>query len=599
MPEEKSSSPSDVGFEVSFHHRRKHGLALATESSREPPAWPILFLVDADAEARERIATALTRRFGADYEVRAAGTESEGLAMLAQLGNDGARVALIAADLALTGDEGGITFLERAHVIHPHASRMLLVAMDRRGTRMPFESLAALRRATALNRIDFWVVKGGFSPEEWLYLRVQEALSTWTRLHGPHHEVMRVVGDPWSPRSHELRETMTRNTIPYGFYESESARGRELIAAHRVDVARLPAVILHDGSVVHEPTVVDIAHALGVDTRPSSQVYDLVIVGAGPAGLAAALYGASEGLRTVVVEDRAIGGQAGTSSMIRNYLGFPRGISGGDLVFRAWEQALLFGAEFVFTQRAIGLASRNGLNAVTLSGGDAVLGRALILASGVEYRRLGVPSLDRWTGAGVFYGAAGTQASALAGEPVCVVGGANSAGQAALHLSEFASHVTLIVRGAALDAGMSDYLVRQIQVTSNIEVRLRSRIVDGHGAGRLASLELENAEDRRETIPSTAVFVMIGAEARTDWLDPSIRRDDHGFVLTGRDLPPDACAIERSPLPFETSMPGVFAVGDVRHGSIKRVAEAVGEGSVAVGSVHQYLARSQPSADRA
>jgi thioredoxin reductase (NADPH) len=559
---------------------------------------PVLFLVDADAEARERIATALTRRFGADYEVRAAGTESEGLALLEQLGNDGARVALIAADLALTGDEGGITFLERAHVRHPHASRMLLVAMDRRGTRMPFDSLSALRRATALNRIDFWVVKAGFSPEEWLYLRVQEALSTWTRLHGPHHEVVRIVGDPWSPRSHELRETLSRNTIPYGFYPFDSERGRELIAAHRVDTARLPAVILFDGSVIHEPTIVDIAHAVGVDTQPSSQIYDLVIVGAGPAGLAAALYGASEGLRTVVVEDRAIGGQAGTSSMIRNYLGFPRGISGGDLVFRGWEQALLFGAEFVFTQRAVGLASRNGLNAVTLSGGDAVLGRAVIVASGVEYRRLGVPSLDRWTGAGLFYGAAGTMASALAGERVCVVGGANSAGQAALHLSEFASHVTLIVRGAALEAGMSDYLVRQIQATSNIDVRLRSRIVEGHGTGRLEALELESVEHRRELIPGTALFVMIGAEARTDWLGQSIRRDDHGFVLTGRDLPPASWATARPPLPFETSMPGVFAVGDVRHGSIKRVAEAVGEGSVAVGSVHQHLARTQPSADR-
>jgi thioredoxin reductase (NADPH) len=559
---------------------------------------PVLFLVDADAAAREQIATALTRRFGADYKVLSASTESEGLAMLQQLASDGVPVALVAADLALTGDEGGISFLERAHVIHPDASRVLLVAMDRHGTRIPFDSLGSLRRASALNRIDFWVVKGGFSPEEWLYLRVQEALSAWTRLHGLHHEVLRIVGDQWSPHSHELRETMTRNTIPYGFYSSDSERGREMIAAHRVDVARLPAVILHDGSVVHQPTTADIAHALGVSSRPSPQVHDLVIVGAGPAGLAAALYGASEGLRTIVVEPRAIGGQAGTSSMIRNYLGFPRGISGGDLVFRAWEQALLFGAEFVFTHRAIGLALRDGVNAVTLSGGDDVLGRAVILASGVEYRRLAVPSLDRWTGAGLFYGAAGTEAAALAGERVCVVGGANSAGQAALHLSQFASHVTLIVRGAALEAGMSDYLVRQIQVTSNIDVRLRSRVVEGHGTGRLAALELENAESRRETIPSAAVFVMIGAEARTDWLGPSIRRDDHGFVLTGRDLPPDAYATDRPPLPFETSVPGVFAVGDVRHGSIKRVAEAVGEGSVAVGSVHHHLARSQPSVDR-
>src|SRR6185503_14736373 len=404
-----------------------------------------------------------------------------------------------------TGDEGGIPFLERAHVRHPHASRVLLVAMDRRGTRIPFDSLAQLKRATALNRIDFWVVKGGFSPEEWLYLRVQEALSTWTRLHGVHHEVLRIVGDQWSPRSHELREMMSRNTIPHGFYPSDSERGRELIAAHRVDVARLPAVILHDGSVVHQPTTLDIAHALGVNTRPSPEVHDLVIVGAGPAGLAAALYGASEGLRTMVVEGRAIGGQAGTSSMIRNYLGFPRGISGGDLVFRAWEQALLFGAEFVFAQHAIAITPRNGMISVRLSRGDEVLGRAVIVASGVEYRRLGVSSLDRWTGAGLFYGAAATEAPALAGEPVCVVGGANSAGQAALHLSQFASQVTLIVRGAALEAGMSDYLVREIQTASNLDVRLRTRIVEGHGAERLAALDLEDGEGRCETIPAAAV----------------------------------------------------------------------------------------------
>ena len=565
----------------------------AQESGLEPSACPVLFLVDCDSGARERIAAALTRRFGADYQVRSASTGREGLEVLEQLRTAGVRVALVAADLALTGEEDGITFLECAHVIHPHASRVLLVAMDRRGTRIPFGSLAALRHATALNRIDFWVVKGGFSPEEWLYLRVQEALSTWTRTLGPHHEVLRVVGEQWSPRSHELRETLSRNTVPFGFYASDSERGRELIAAHRVDVGRLPAIILHDGSVVHEPANVDIANALGVQTRPLLQVYDLVIVGAGPAGLAAALYGASEGLRTLVLEERAIGGQAATTSMIRNYPGFPRGISGGDLVWRAWEQALLFGAEFVFTQLASGLTSREGLNAVALSDGPDVLGRAVIIASGVAYRRLGVPSLDRWTGAGLFYGAAGTEARALARERVCVVGGANSAGQAALQLSQFASQVTLIVRGGALEASMSDYLVRQIEASPNIDVRLRTCVVEGHGTERLAALELEGAEGRRETIPATAVFAMIGAEARTDWLGTAIRRDGHGFVLTGRDLPPEARSGDRPPLPFETSVPGVFAVGDVRHGSIKRVAEAVGEGSVAVGSVHQHLARSQ------
>jgi thioredoxin reductase (NADPH) len=280
--------------------------------------------------------------------------------------------------------------------------------------------------------------------------------------------------------------------------------------------------------------------------------------------------------------------------MIHNYLGFPRGISGGDLVWRAFEQALLFGAEFAFTRPAIGLGSRDGLTVVTFSPGDDVLGRAVIIASGVAYRRLGVHSLERWIGTGLFYGAAGTEAPALTGEPVCIVGGANSAGQAALHLSRFASHVTMVVRGGALEASMSDYLVRQIRATSNIEVRVRTRVVEGHGAERLAALELEDADGRRDTVPATAVFVMIGAEPRTDWLGPAICRDAHGFVLTGRDLPPDARAADGPPLPFETSVPGIFAVGDVRHGSIKRVAEAVGEGSVAVGYVHQHLARQGP-----
>jgi thioredoxin reductase (NADPH) len=559
-----------------------------------PPTLPVLFLVDADAEARDRIATALRRRFGADYDVLAAGTEADGVAWLDQLGRDGVPVALIAADLALSGNDGGLAFLERAHALHPQASRVLLVPLDRHGTRIPFDSLAPLKHASALNRIDFWVVKAGFSPEEWLYLRVQEALSTWTRAHGVHHEVMRIVGEPWSPASHALREMMTRNTIPHGFYPSDSARGRELIAAHGIDAARLPAVIRHDGSVMHQPTTLDIARALGVNTRPSPKVQDLVIVGAGPAGLAAALYGASEGLRTTVLEHRAIGGQAGTSSMIRNYLGFPRGISGGDLVFRAWEQALLFDADFVFAHTAVELASHDGLHVVRLSSGEEVVGRAVIIASGVEYRKLGVPSLERWTGAGLFYGAAAALGSALEGQRVCVVGGANSAGQAALHLAQCASHVTLIVRGPALEVGMSDYLVRQVRTTANIDVRLGTRIVEGHGAGRLAALELEQAEGGRETVPATALFVMIGAEARTEWLGSAIRRDAHGFVLTGRDLPTDAGPNARPRLPFETSVPGVFAVGDVRHGSIKRVAEAVGEGSVAVGSVHQHLARSQP-----
>jgi thioredoxin reductase (NADPH) len=462
--------------------------------------------------------------------------------------------------------------------------------MDRRGTRIPFGELQSLQRATALGRIDFWAVKGWAAPEELLYPQIQEALSAWTRANRPRHEVVRVVGERWSSRSHELRDALTRNTVPFGFYASDSEEGRRLLRDHGVDPTRLPAAITYDGSVLHDPTPTDVGEALGVDTRPSFEVYDLAILGAGPAGLAAAVYGASEGLRTLVIEPRAIGGQAGTSSMIRNYLGFPRGVSGGDLTFRAWEQALLFGAQFVFAHRATGLATRGEGRVIALTDGSEVIARAVIIAAGVAYRRIGVPSLERLVGVGVFYGAAGVEAPAMAGEEVYVVGGANSAGQAALHLAKFASRVTLIVRGESLAAGMSDYLIRQIGATPNLEVRLRTRVVEGGGEERLKALTLEDAlTGERAEVTAAALFVMIGAEPRTDWLGDALRRDERGFVLTGPDVPREGWTASRPPLPFETSMPGAFAAGDVRHGSVKRVAGAVGEGSVAVASVHQYL----------
>jgi thioredoxin reductase (NADPH) len=554
---------------------------------------PVVFIVDADPAARAAAEAALVRRFGADYRVLAADSAAAGLAALEGLARRGEAVALVAADLRLPGTDG-VDVLERAHALHPGAARALLVAMDRRGTRIPFGELGDLQRATALGRADLWVLKGWVTPEEWLYPQVQAALSAWTAAHGPHHEVVRVVGERWSPRSHELREALTRNTVPFGFYAADADEGRRLLRAHGADARRLPAVILHDGSVLHDPTLVDVADALGVNTRPSADVYDLAIVGAGPAGLAAAVFGASEGLRTLTVEAQALGGQAGTSSLIRNYLGFPRGLSGGELTFRAWQQALLFGARFVLMRRVTGLTTRGdggGAHALALSGGGEVLARAVLVAAGVAYRRLGVPALDRLVGVGVFYGAAVAEAPAMAGQQVYVVGGANSAGQAALHLARFAARVAVLVRGDSLAAGMSDYLVKELEAAPNVEVRLRTRVVDGRGARRLEALVLEDGRTgRREEVPAAAVFVLIGAEPRTDWLRDALVRDARGFIPTGRDLPAGAWPLERPPLPYETSRPGVFAAGDVRHGSVKRVAEAVGEGSVAVGSVHQYLA---------
>jgi thioredoxin reductase (NADPH) len=435
------------------------------------------------------------------------------------------------------------------------------------------------------------MVKGWVNPEEWLYPRVQEALSTWSRTHQPSHVVYRIVGDQWDPRCHDLRDSGTVNGVPHLFHPPDSDAGRRLVHDHEIDVRRLPAVIRHDGSVLYQPSLGELAVSHGIRIRPATEDYDLVVLGAGPAGLAAAVYGASEGLSTLLVEERAIGGQAGTSSMIRNYLGFPGGISGGELAHRAWQQATLLGAEFVFTHEVTALTTDGGRHVLGFHDGGSVKARAVILAAGVRYRRLGIPDLDRLTGAGVFYGAAGVMAPAVTGEQVYVVGGANSAGQAALHLARYAARVTLLVRGGSLAAGMSAYLVRQIEVAPNVEVRLHTQVVGGRGDTRLEGLILQDRRTHRtEDAVAAAVFILIGAEPRTDWLAPVVRLDEHGFVLTGRDIPTSDWPLTRDPYPFETSRPGVFAAGDVRYGSVKRVAGAVGEGSVTVGSVHRYLA---------
>jgi thioredoxin reductase (NADPH) len=550
----------------------------------------VLLVVGADPQDVRTTAATLARRFTPDYRVRTAGSAASGLAELERLARRRDEVALVAADQHLPDDDG-IAFLEQAAALHRGIARVLLLEMDRHHTQIPFTELPALQRATALGQIDFWMVKGWVNPEEWLYPQVQDALSAWSRRHRPSHVVYRVVGEQWDPRCHDLRDGLMVNGVPFVFHPTDSDIGRQLIRDHEVDMSRLPAVIRHDGAVLQDPSLPELAGSHGIQVRPSDSEYDLVVLGAGPAGLAAAVYGASEGLRTLLLEARAIGGQAGTSSMIRNYLGFPRGISGGELAHRAWQQATLLGAEFVFTHRVTALTTDGDRHALELDDGGRVAARAVILATGVTYRRLGLPDLDRLVGAGVFYGAAGVVAPAIAGEDVYVVGGANSAGQAALHLSRYAARVTILVRGPSLAAGMSDYLVRQIAVTPNVVVRLRTQVVGGRGTARLEGLVLADLQEhRQEQVSAAAVFIMIGAEPRTDWLAPALRLDEHGFVLTGRDVPAIDWPLPREPHPFETSRPGVFATGDVRYGSVKRVAGAVGEGSVAVGSVHRYLA---------
>jgi thioredoxin reductase (NADPH) len=552
---------------------------------------PVLLVVDADPQGLQATAVALARRFSPDYRVLTAGSAAAGSARLDQLTGEGEEVALVAAALHLP-DGDGVAFLEQAAPRQRGIARVLLLDMDHHHTHIPFTELPALKRATALGQIDFWMVKDWTNPDEWLYPQVQEALTAWSTAHRPSHVVYRIVGGQWDPRCHDLRDGLTVNGVPFEFHPSDSDSGRDLIRAHRVDVGRLPAVIRHDGVVLHDPTMPEVAVSHGIQVRPTAGEFDLVVLGAGPAGLAAAVYGASEGLRTLLVEARGIGGQAGTSSMIRNYLGFPRGISGGDLAHRAWQQATLLGAEFVFTSQVSRLTTDGARHSLVLGDdGGPVVARAVILATGVTYRRLGIPDLDRLIGAGVYYGAAGVVAPAMTGEEVYVVGGANSAGQAALHLAKYAARVTVLVRGSSLAAGMSDYLVRQIEATPNIAVRPRTQVVGGRGGTRLEALTLcRSHEQQQEHVPAAAVFILIGAEPHTGWLAPLLGLDERGFILTGRDVPAADWPLARDPYPFETSRPGVFAAGDVRFGSVKRVAGAVGEGSVAVGSVHSYLA---------
>jgi thioredoxin reductase (NADPH) len=549
---------------------------------------PVLLAVDDDPAALGVLRRELGKRYGADYRVICHGDAEAGLRDLQQVQADGGQVALVLADQWMP-TMTGVAFLTRAHRLHPTAQRALLIDWGDRSTAEP------ILQAATFGQIDDWIDKPTQPGDERFHQAISGFLYEWARLHGPRFQAVRVVGDQWSARSHELRDLLSRNSIPFGFYPVDSPQGQRLLGAAGASGGQLPVVVLFDGRVLVDPSNAAVAEALGVRTRPGATTYDLTVVGAGPAGLAAAVSAASEGLRTTVLEHEAIGGQAASSSKIRNYLGFPRGLSGAELAQRAYEQAWLLRADFVYGPSAVGLRTAGPDRVVRLRDGSQAASRAVVLATGVSYRRLGVPGLEALVGAGVFYGAAASEAQAMQGQEVFVVGGANSAGQAAVHLARYASHVTLLVRGSSLAATMSDYLVRELQAAPNVTVRLGVEVVGGHGDGRLTSLTLKDRRSGATTaVPATALFVLIGAAPHTGWLPQTIQRDRWGFVVTGADLlrdgtPPPAWPLDRPPMPFESSMPGVFVVGDVRHGSTKRVAAAVGEGSVAVQLVHQYL----------
>ena len=551
---------------------------------------PVILLVADDPRLLDGLARDLERRFGDDYRVQAERSAAGGLAALERLAGDQDPVALVIAARRMAGTDG-LALLERAHELRPGAKRVLL---EHRGEWTSGEPVV---RAMTLGQVDYVLFRPWMPREQFLYLPVSEFLAAWEKSLAPSPEAIQVVGHRWAARSHELRETLARVGIPYGFYSDDSPAGRRLLEQAGEDGSRLPVVLFRRGQALTDPTDVQLAEALGFGTRPAAGGCDVLIVGAGPAGLAAAVYAASEGFATEVLEPGVPGGQAGTSSQIRNYLGFPYGLSGDELTTRAMQQAWLFGAELILAQTATGLRADGPHRVVTLSDGGEVAARAVILATGVAWRRLRVPALDALNGAGVFYGAAGSEARAMRGEDVFVVGAGNSAGQAAVHLASFARSVTIVTIDERLGEFMSDYLVQEVQATGNIAVVLHTEVVDGHGRQRLEGLTLRDRHTgQTRTVDASALFVLIGAEPRTDWLEGAVARDERGYVLTGPELLASdthrraAWPLERPPLLLETSLPGVFAAGDVRYRSVKRVASAVGEGSIAVQLVHQYLA---------
>jgi thioredoxin reductase (NADPH) len=547
---------------------------------------PVLLLVH-DPRARDCVEAELRKRYGPDYQVLTTGSVQETLGVLGQLRHDHRQVSLVLADQWLA-EATGTELLARVRQLHPAARRVLLITWGDQTIMEP------ILRATVLGDIDAYVVKPGRPPDEHFHRFVTEQLDEWGRSNLPGLEAVRVVGEEWAARSHELRELLGRNGIPFGFYPADSPEGQRLLQEAGAAGKALPAVALFDGRILADPSNAEVGEALGVQTKPGGS-YDVTVIGAGPAGLAAAVYGASEGLSTLVLEPEAIGGQAGTSSLIRNYLGFPTGVSGGDLAVRAYTQAWNFGAEYVYGNPATGLRPDGSELVVTVADGSEVRSRAVVIATGMAYRRLGIPALDALTGAGVFYGAAASEARAMKDSEVFVVGGANSAGQAAVHLARYAAQVTVLVRGRSLADSMSEYLIRAIESAPNIAVRYGVAVTGGTGQSRLEGLTLTDLESgAAETVNAVALFVLIGAEPRTQWLPDAVRRDQSGFVVTGTDLlqggqPDEQWPLRRLPMFLESSLPGVFAVGDVRHGSVKRVAAAVGEGSIAIRLVHDHV----------
>jgi thioredoxin reductase (NADPH) len=541
---------------------------------------PAIVAVDDEPAVLAAVARDLRRGFGERYRILRAGSGAEALELLAELRTRAEQTALLIADQRMPG-MSGTDYLVQARTLVPEAKRLLLTAYA--------DTEAAI---SAINDValDYYLLKPWDPPEEELYPVVEDLLTTWEADASAEAGGVRVIGHRFSKDSHDLRDFLARNRVPASWLDVErDGEARELLEVVGVDADRLPVVLLEDGSVLERPTILELAERLGVAGQPAQDHYDLVIVGGGPAGLAAAVYGASEGLRTVMVEREAPGGQAGQSSRIENYLGFPTGLSGSDLARRATDQARRLGAELLTVQDAVGLRAEGAGRIVQLSDGGTLSANCVLVASGVSYRQLDAPGFDRLTGAGIYYGAALAEAKSCKDQHVVVIGGANSAGQAAVYFSGYADRVTMLVRGDSLEKSMSHYLIEQLGLHANVTVRTKSSAVAAEGEnGRLRALTVRGPDGESE-LAADACFVFIGASPRTDWLEGVVARDERGFILAGPDAQADGWPLKRDPYPLETTVPGVFVAGDVRARSIKRVASAVGEGSMAVSLIHQYL----------
>ncbi len=548
---------------------------------------PIILAVDDDPQVIRAVSRDLKKRYREDYRVISTDSAKEALESLKEMKNQGAEVALFVSDQRMP-EMLGVEFLEKAKKLYPKAKRVLLTAYS--------DTDAAIKAINEV-QLDYYLMKPWDPPEEKMYPMLDDLLDDWISGYAPDFDGIRVVGYQFSPNSHQIKDYLSGNLFPYRWLDAENnENAKELIEANNIESKDLPVVFFEDGSFISNPKINVIAEKLGLSPKASADLYDVVIIGAGPSGLAAAVYGASEGLKTLLIERRAPGGQAGTSSRIENYLGFPKGLSGSDLARRAITQATRLGAEFLTPSEVVEIKFKDQYKILSMADGSELMAKSVVITTGVDYRQLETKGIADYTGAGIYYGAAMTEANACKDQDVYVVGGGNSAGQGAMYLSQFARKVYIMVRKPDLSSTMSAYLIDQINNTDNIEVLGHTEIEEAKGEAKLEKLILSNIEtgETRE-VNAGALFIFIGARPYTDWMSNQFRMDNKGFLKTGRDLIPEKdfkklWKLEREPFLLETSTPGIFAAGDVRSGAMNRVASAVGEGAMAISFVHKYLA---------